>query len=65
VPYVNCSALGEEYSYQGCVEMVETKFIIEILLLVITLAIVLYWVYVNYGNVLDAFFKWLSEMLSW
>jgi hypothetical protein len=43
--------------------MVETKFIIEILLLVITLAIVLYWVYVNYGNVVDAFLKWLGEML--
>lgn len=45
--------------------MVTIKFIIEILLLVITLAIVLYWVYMNYGNVVDTFLNWIHEMLSW
>lgn len=57
--------VGEVCSYQGCVDMVEIKFIVEIVLLVITLAIVIYWVYTNYGNVMDTFLDWLSEMLSW
>lgn len=63
---VKYSALGEVYSCPGCVDsMVTIKFIIEILLLVITLAVVLYWVYMNYGNVMDAFLNWIREMMSW
>lgn len=61
------SVLGDLCSCLVCVSdvMVEIKFIIEILLLVITLVIVLYWVYTNYSNVVDAFIEWLREMLSW
>ena len=66
VHYVRFLEHGEVYSCLGCVDnMVTIKFIIELLLLVITLAIVLYWVYLNYGNVVDAFLKWIGEMLSW
>ena len=45
--------------------MVEIKFIVELLLLIITLVIVLYWVYMNYGNIMDAFMNWIREMLEW
>ena len=64
--YVRYWGRGEVYSYPGCVvSMVEIKFIVELLLLIITLVIVLYWVYMNYGNVVDAFLNWIREMLEW
>ena len=62
---VNYSVIGEVCSYLGCVDMVEIKFVVEMVLLIITLAIVIYWIYTNYGNVVEAFLDWLGEMLSW
>ena len=45
--------------------MVTIKFIIEVVLLIVTLVIVLYWLYTNYSNILEAFMDWIKDMFNW
>jgi len=45
--------------------MVEIKFIVGVVLAVITLAIILWWVYTNYSSLLTAFQNWISDVMSW
>jgi len=44
--------------------MVEIKFIVGVVLAVITLAIVLWWVYINYSSLVIALRTWISDVLG-
>ena len=44
--------------------MVEIKFIVEVVLVIISLAIVLWWIYTNYTSLLAAFQDWVSNVMS-
>jgi len=45
--------------------MVEIKFIVEVVLVVISLAIVLWWIYTNYSSLVTAFQTWVSDVMGW
>jgi len=57
--------LGLIYSCLVCDVMVTVKFIIEVLLVVITLAIILFYIYNNYEYIVTIFQQWIDEILQW
>ncbi len=44
--------------------MVTTKFVVEVVLVVISLAIVLWWLYTNFSNLSDAFINWIQGLVG-
>ena len=44
--------------------MVTTKFIIEVVLVVISLAVVLWWIYTNFSSLSTAFINWLEGLVG-
>lgn len=44
--------------------MVTTKFIIEVVLVVLSLAIILWWLYNNFSSLSTAFTNWLQSLVS-
>lgn len=44
--------------------MVEIKFIAEVVLVIIGLAVVLWWIYTNYSSLITAFVNWVSDMFG-
>lgn len=43
---------------------IEIKFIVEVVLVVISLAIVLWWVFTNYSSLMTALQTWFSDLLG-
>jgi len=44
--------------------MVTIKFIVEVVLIVITLAIVIWWVYTNYQSLMVIFEDWINSLIG-
>lgn len=44
--------------------MVEIKFIIEIVLLVLTLVVVVWWLLTNWSNITTAFTSWIKSAIG-
>ncbi len=44
--------------------MVTIKFIVEVVLIVVTLAAVMWWVYTNYQNLLVIFSDWVNSLVG-
>jgi hypothetical protein len=44
--------------------MVTTKFIIEVVLVVLSLAVVLWWIYTNFSSLSAAFTNWLQSLVG-
>lgn len=42
--------------------MVETKFLVEIVVIIVALAVALWWLYTNYQTVSEQFFGFLKEI---
>lgn len=42
--------------------MVETKFLVEIVVIIVALAVALWWLYTNYQTVSEQFFDFLKEI---
>jgi hypothetical protein len=42
--------------------MVTIKFIVEVVLIVITLAVVIWWVYTNYESLITVLYGWIASM---
>lgn len=40
--------------------MVEVKFLVELVIIIVSLAVALYWFFTNYQDVTGQFFNWLS-----
>jgi hypothetical protein len=45
--------------------VVSTKFIIEVVLVVVVLAIVLYWLFTNYSTIKIVFEEWIKNVMKW
>ncbi len=45
--------------------MVEIKFIVEVVLVVISLAVVLWWIYTNYSGLITALQNWIADVMGW
>ena len=42
--------------------MVETKFLVEIIVIVVGLAVALWWLYTNYNSISTQFFDFISDI---
>ena len=45
--------------------MVEIKFLVEVVLVAITLVVVLWWIYTNYNSLVVAFQNWVADVMGW
>jgi hypothetical protein len=44
--------------------MVTIKFIVEVVLVIVTLVIVLWWAYTNYNNLFASFIDWIRSLVG-
>jgi len=42
--------------------MVETKFLVEIVVIIVALAVALWWLFTNYQSISDQFFDFLKDI---
>lgn len=45
--------------------MVEIKFIIEVVLVIVSIVVVVWWIYTNYSSLMASLQTWINDVLGW